>query len=138
MCIRQRMKLSEQRLNTVLPSLERALVGMVLGSNISVSPSQGGWNRQQDSNWSTSTGQDADAPAWCSFGNRGSGNRGKGKGSSSYSRIPEKAHFIPIPIHIPFQFHPHLFWWLKEENVLLRQSLLPLLSSYSDLYRYIK
>ena len=44
---------------------DAALIGNIITGNI------GGLN----SSWSTSNGQDTDAPVWCSFSNRGSEHR---------------------------------------------------------------
>ena len=49
--------------------------------------------------------------------------------------IPESLEKV---IPIPRSLHPHLHWWLKEENVLPGQHLHPLLSRGSDLYRRSK
>ena len=49
----------------------------------------------------------------------------------AYYRVPAK------PSPIPKSFHPHLPWWLNEENILWG-SPLHSLSCRSDLYRCIK
>ena len=52
-------------------------------------PYQGGWNRQQEANGSTSTCQESDVLAQCSFGMRNHSNRGKGKRTGSGGRNPK-------------------------------------------------
>ena len=69
----QRMRLPQQRQKAVPPSLDRAPTGTALIGNIGA-----GNIGARNSSWSTSTGQDTDAPAWCSFSNRGLEQR-KGK-----------------------------------------------------------
>ena len=51
-------------------------------------PYQGSWNCSQESNRPTPTAQDAEVPAWRSFGMRSRNNRGRGRSATSGGHNP--------------------------------------------------